>query len=137
MFETTTLPAVRNAVAPDGADVRILLGLSGGTFAHFELPAGGVSVAVRHRTVDEIWYVISGWGSMWRRLEGHEEVVDLDAGVCVTIPVGTDFQFRCDGDAPLEVIAVTMPPWPGDDEAERVMGRWQATVAEGPGLAET
>jgi len=32
--------------------------------AHFHLPAGQVSRAVRHRTVEEIWFVLSGRGEM-------------------------------------------------------------------------
>jgi mannose-6-phosphate isomerase-like protein (cupin superfamily) len=128
MFETKVLPARRDAVAPDGSDVRMLLGLAGGTMAQFELAPGAVSTAVRHRTVEEIWFVVSGWGSIWRRLGDDEQIVDLDAGICVTIPVETEFQFRCDGESPLRVVAITMPPWPGDDEATRVAGPWRPTV---------
>src|SRR5262245_43468904 len=101
MFDTKVVPAERDVVAPDGSDVRVLLGLAGGTMAQFELAAGATSVAVRHRTVEEIWFVVSGWGSLWRRLGDDDTIVDLDAGVCVTIPVGTEFQFRSEGDAPL------------------------------------
>jgi mannose-6-phosphate isomerase-like protein (cupin superfamily) len=32
------------------------------------------------------------------------------------IPPQTRFQFRC-LDGSLEAVAVTMPPWPGEDEA--------------------
>ena len=128
MFETKVLPARRDVVAPDGSDVRTLLGLAGGTMAQFELAPGAVSAAVRHATVEEIWFVLSGWGAIWRRLDDDEQVVDLDAGVCVTIPVATEFQFRCDGDSPLRVIAVTMPPWPGEHEATRVAGPWRPTL---------
>jgi mannose-6-phosphate isomerase-like protein (cupin superfamily) len=46
----------------------------------------------------------------------------------LTIPTGTHFQFRCDGTAPLEAVAVTMPPWPGAGEADAVAGPWQATL---------
>jgi hypothetical protein len=35
MFDTKELPAIVDAVAPDGSDVRILLGLAGGGLAHF------------------------------------------------------------------------------------------------------
>jgi len=128
MFETKVLSALRDVVAPDGSDVRMLLGLPGGTMAHFELAPGAVSTAVRHRTVDEIWFVVSGWGSIWRRLGDDEQIVDLDSGICVTIPAQTEFQFRCDGDSPLRIVAITMPPWPGDAEAVRAVGPWQATV---------
>jgi mannose-6-phosphate isomerase-like protein (cupin superfamily) len=45
--------------------------------------------------------------------------------VSITIPTGAKFQFRNDGDEPLEAIGVTMPPWPGADEAIEVEGVWQ------------
>jgi hypothetical protein len=68
MFRTKHLPGERDAVAPDGSDVRVLLELSGGGLAHFTLPPGETSIAVYHRTVEEIWYVISGQAQMWRHL---------------------------------------------------------------------
>src|SRR5580698_2554867 len=37
---------------------------------------------------------------------------------------GTHFQFRASDGAPLTVVGVTMPPWPGDDEAYEVPGTW-------------
>src|SRR5262245_9966603 len=125
-FAATRLPAAREAVAPDGSEVRLLLQLSGGSMAHFTLPPGRTSKAVAHRTVEEIWFVISGRGEMWRRLEGFpESVVALEPGVCVTIPLGTHFQFRSLGDDALAAVGVTMPPWPGDGEAIIVQGKWQ------------
>ena len=68
MFDKKLLPEQRDAVAPDGSDVRLLLGLRGGGLAHFELAPGETSVAVHHRTVEEIWYFVSGRGEMWRGL---------------------------------------------------------------------
>jgi mannose-6-phosphate isomerase-like protein (cupin superfamily) len=107
--------------------VRVLLRLAGGSLAHFELGAGRVSRAVTHRTVEEIWYVLGGRGEMWRRQGGREQVVALEPGVCLTIPLGTHFQFRSLGPGPLFVVAVTMPPWPGPDEAVSVPGAWSST----------
>lgn len=124
-FETLRIPLDPTAVAPDGSDVRVLLGLRGGGFAYFELAAGRTSLAVAHRTVEEIWYVLAGRGEMWRRQGAREEVVPLEAGVCLTIPLGTHFQFRSLGPEPLAVVAVTMPPWPGPDEAFPVDGKWK------------
>lgn len=123
-FSTTTLPLDPTVTAPDGSDVRVLLRLSGGSMAHFQLAAGAVSKAVRHRTVEEIWYVLGGSGQMWRRQGEREETVDLVPGTCLTIPVGTAFQFRAGGGGPLSAVAVTMPPWPGEEEAVFVAGRW-------------
>jgi mannose-6-phosphate isomerase-like protein (cupin superfamily) len=127
-FETMRIPLARTAVAPDGSDVRVLLGLQGGGMAHFDLAAGHTSTAVAHRTVEEIWLFVSGRGEMWRLQDGREEVVAVEPGVCLTLPLGTHFQFRSLGPDNLSAIGVTMPPWPGEDEAVVVQGRWPPTV---------
>ncbi len=127
-FSTKRLPIHRDAVAPDGSDVRILLNLDRGSLAHFELGAGHTSIAVAHRSVEEIWFFLNGRGEMWLKLKDHEEVVTVEANVCVTIPPGTHFQFRSFGPEPLAAIGVTMPPWPGEDEAYEVRGKWAPTI---------
>lgn len=124
-FETKRLPRDPDTVAPDGSHVRVLLSRPAGSMAHFELGPGRTSIAVAHRTVDEIWYFLAGCGEMWRRSDEQEEVVPVEAGTCITIPAGTRFQFRTLGAAPLAAVGVTMPPWPGDGEAYEVEGRWQ------------
>ncbi len=121
-FETMRLPAVPTEVAPDGSDVRVLLTLAPGGLAHFELGPGRTSKATRHRTVEEIWYFVGGRGQMWRRQGDREEIVDVDPGTCLTIPLGTEFQFRALGFEPLAAIGATMPNWPGPDEAVMVDG---------------
>ena len=128
-FSTLPLPAERTVVAPDGSNVRMLLGLSTGTMAHFELPAGMTSSAVVHRTVEEIWFVVAGRGQMWRRQGEREQIVELVPGTCLTLPLGTHFQFRASAAEPVAVVGITMPPWPGADEAIAVPGPWLA----GPG----
>lgn len=121
-MDTLKLPEKPTTVAPDGSDVRVLLGLKGGGMAHFELGPGKASKAVVHRTVEEIWYIVGGRGEMWRKHGEREEITALEPGVCLTIPLGTRFQFRTkDG---LQAVAVTMPPWPGDGEASEVPGKW-------------
>ncbi len=127
-FATTTLPAEPTVIAPDGSDVRVLLGLQGGGMAHFELAPGQVSAAVTHRTVEEVWYVVAGRGQMWRRQGSREEISALAPGVCLTIPLGTQFQFRADAHEPLSAVAITMPPWPGEGEAIVVTGPWEPSA---------
>ena len=126
-FQAMQLPSARDVVATDGSDVRILLGLAGGTMAHFQLSPGHTSSAVTHRTVEEIWYFLSGRGEMWLKQEGREEIVPLERDVCLAIPLGTDFQYRSFGVEPLAAVSITMPPWPGDGEAVVVRGKWEPT----------
>ena len=127
-FQTMTLPTEPTVVAPDGSDVRVLLGLPGGGMAHFELAAGQTARALAHRTVGEIWYVLAGRGQMWRRTGEREEVTELVPGVCLTIPLGTQFQFRAAADQAVSAVAITLPPWPGADEAVWVPGPWTPSV---------
>jgi mannose-6-phosphate isomerase-like protein (cupin superfamily) len=101
-------------------------------WAHFELGPNETSVAIVHGTVEEIWYFLKERGEMWRRLGEHDEIVDVGIGVCITIPVGTEFQFRSFGYEALAAIGATIPPWPGSGEATLVDGRWEPTVAPGP-----
>lgn len=138
MADVVKLPVERTVAAPDGSDVRVLAAIEGhGSCAHFELAPGAVSVPVRHDRVSEIWYVLAGAGEMWQQAsDGASTVVALDAGSCLTIPVATAFQFRSTGTDPLQVVGVTMPPWPEDGDAHVVTdgAPWTPTVEPGPGL---
>jgi mannose-6-phosphate isomerase-like protein (cupin superfamily) len=125
-FDTMRLPGERDVAAPDGSDVRVLLQLGRGGMAQFELGAGRTSRAVAHHHVDEIWFIQGGRGEMWRRQGGRQETVPLVPGTCLSIPAGTHFQFRATGTDPLTAVALTMPPWPGPDEAYAVTGPWPA-----------
>lgn len=131
-FATLPLPAAPTVMAPDGSEVRVLLRRAGGSMAHFTLRPGQVARAVRHRTVEEIWYVLSGRGAMWRRQDdGREETVALAPGVCLTIPLGTAFQFRAADDSAVCAVAITMPPWPAQgDEAVFVDGPWAPRLGD-------
>jgi mannose-6-phosphate isomerase-like protein (cupin superfamily) len=140
--EHVRLPARPDVTAPDGSDVRVLVRSERGSMAHFELAPGQTSQAVRHLHVEELWFVVGGTGEMW--LGGDEPaVVTLEEGVSLRIPPATPFQFRATGDAgakgaaggvPLAAVAVTMPPWPLDqEEAVAVDGPWTPTVVRGGG----
>ncbi len=113
-----------DAIAPDGSEVRILAATTRGSLAQFLLPAGKISTAVAHRTVEEVWFFTSGQGQLWRRNETAEEIVQIIPGLSISIPIGTHFQFRNDGAESLTAIGTTMPPWPGMDEAYAVTGKW-------------
>lgn len=114
--------------APDGSAVHLLLdGRHGATrcsVVEVVLPAGAISRPVRHRTVEEVWYVLAGSGAVWRCPPDADPpeapAVAVAPGDALVIPTGWAFQFRADADsaAPLCFLCITMPPWPGMDEAE-------------------
>lgn len=145
-FDTIRLAEAIREQAPDGIRVRKLVASGRGSLSHFTLRAGETSRAVLHRTVEEVWYFLSGEGEMWRASAdqvvanregavaedpGHretgrcEEIVTVAAGVSVSIPPGTCFQVRAGVGRELTAVAVTMPPWPGEEEAVPVAGPWQ------------
>lgn len=127
-FQSMQLPDAFDVLAPDGSEIRVLGRVAGASMAHGTLHPGGVSLAVRHRTVEEIWFVVSGEAEIWRRLRGIESLITANAGMSITIPVGTSFQFRTLGDQPFRFVMCTSPPWPGDGEAERVSGQWPVVL---------
>ncbi len=123
-MDTIPLPSELTVLAPDGSEIRELVAVSGGSMVHCTLPSGATSAAVRHRTVEEVWYFLQGRGQVWRKSESAESVVDVQPGTSLNITVGTHFQFRNTRDEALQFIIVTMPPWPGEDEAVRVEDYW-------------
>jgi mannose-6-phosphate isomerase-like protein (cupin superfamily) len=104
-----------------------------GNMIHSTVPPGMVGRACHFRTIDEYWYVLSGEGEIWRSApDGHKGITRLIPGVCVDIPLGTAFQYRCSGSVPLVFTCTAMPPWPGDDEAVIVDGPWVPRVDPEP-----
>ena len=121
-------------IAPDGSEVRLLLtdehGATRCSVVEVSIAAGGISRPVRHRTVEEAWYVIEGAGEVWRCPPGGSAedtpAMLVSQGDALVIPTGWSFQFRALEDADLRFICLTMPAWPGMDEAIETEegGRW-------------
>lgn len=124
-MDTRKLPHEYTVLAPDGSEIRELIAVKRGSMAHCTLPPGAISMAVKHLTVEEVWYVTQGRGQVWRKGECAESVVDVEAGLSLGIETGTHFQFRNTGGDDLCLIIVTMPPWPGEQEAVRVEDFWK------------
>lgn len=119
------------AVAPDGSNVEILLGLDALSTARFTFPARSISAAVRHRTVSEIWFFLTGIGHFWTS-SGPDEGIEVSPGVSISVAPGESFQVRSTSDDELSAFGVTSPGWPGDGEAEIVKGPWEPTLTPGP-----
>ena len=123
-LQTKTLAEQYDYLAPDKSEIRLLATALGGSMCHCTLSAGGVSKSVVHKSVEEIWYCLSGEGQVWRKEGTAELITDVEAGCSLNIPQGTSFQFRNTGDEPLCFIIATIPPWPGENEAIPKSGKW-------------
>lgn len=120
--------AVADAVAPDGSEIRLLLderhGEGGGSMVEATLPPGQVSQPVYHRTVAEMWYILEGYGQVWRCPPEVDPAgvkpMAVQPGAALTIPVGWRFQFSAAANsaAGLRFLCITIPPWPGAEEAQ-------------------
>ena len=119
----STLPDV---TAPDGSEIRLLIDprhqASAASMVEVTLPAGQVSRPVWHQNVEEIWYVLRGEGQVWRCPPGADPAfyaaVTVKPGDSLVIPPRWRFQFSAPGDEELRFLCFTVPPWPGDDEAQ-------------------
>jgi mannose-6-phosphate isomerase-like protein (cupin superfamily) len=129
MWQTHQLESAYDVLAPDGSEIRLLVQVQGGSMVHCRLQPGQVTLAVRHRTVEEMWYCVAGAGQLWRNVGVTEEVVELEPGVALNIPLGAAFQFRASQSQPLELVIATIPPWPGPDEAVPTDGIWKGAGA--------
>jgi mannose-6-phosphate isomerase-like protein (cupin superfamily) len=67
-------------IAPDGSEIRLLINGVNGGLCHCTLPASKISKAVKHKTVEEIWYCISGKGEIWRKKDDQEDITNLESG---------------------------------------------------------
>ena len=109
-----------DAVAPDGSDIHFrVVDAERASLVEVVLGPGHTSRPVRHRTVEEIWYFLSGSGEVWvQSPDGTmEETRTVAPGEVVVIPTGSAFQFRAAGAEELRFLCYTSPPWSGNDEA--------------------
>ncbi len=112
-----------DAIAPDGSEIYHLVGdAERASLVEVRLAAGLVSRPVRHRSVEEIWYVTGGRGQVWRSAPGDPQgqTVTVRPGDAVRIPTGWAFQFAAAPEAGLRFVCFTSPRWPGPEEAEGV-----------------
>ena len=114
-----------DAIAPDGSEIYFLAtDASRASLVEVVLRPGRVTRPVRHRTVDEIWYFLSGSGEVWLHAPGGlpSTTRAVQSGDVIVIPTGWAFQFRAIGDEALRFLCFTTPPWPGPEEAAAVEG---------------
>ncbi|RAK09485.1 mannose-6-phosphate isomerase-like protein (cupin superfamily) [Salipiger aestuarii] len=127
-MKQTTLSPEPDTKSPAGADIRFIMDGLTGNMIHSTVPPRQINRATIHATVCEFWYVLEGEGEIWRRHNDEERITSLTKGVSIDIPVGTAFQYRNTGAAPLRFICISMPPWPGDQEASHLDGPWKPSI---------
>ena len=123
-LEPVLLAQREYVLAPDGSEIRELVRSAGASLAHCTLRAGAVSRAIKHRSVEEFWYVASGSAEIWLNSGARQELLDAGPGFSLHIPPSVAFQFRTTGDEPFVFLIATVPPWPGNEEATLVEGAW-------------
>jgi mannose-6-phosphate isomerase-like protein (cupin superfamily) len=112
-MQTRSFPSTPDGRSPAGAEIRYLIEGETGGMIHSTVPPGQVNRAAVHATVSEFWHVLSGEGEIWRRDGTGEETTVLARG------------------DPLRFLCITMPPWPGNQEATIVEGPWRPNAPEG------
>ena len=125
-MQESVLPIDADTVSPPGSSVRLLLRGANGGMIQSTVPVGLTTRPIAHRSVYEIWYVLQGVGELWRSDGRQQKITPLVPGTSIDIEPGTAFQFRnLSPDTDLKFICVTMPAWPGDEEAIPVpQGAW-------------
>ena len=117
--------------SPDGAEIRLILrpeveGVRYHSVCEAVMKAGQVTRPMRHRGVEESWYVLEGEAEVWRCPPGVQPAagatVRIGPGDALVIPPGFGFQVRVSPGAPLRLLCSNAPPWPGPDEAIPVEG---------------
>lgn len=124
MIDIKSLQIAYDYLAPDTSEIRMLAELNAAGLCHCTLPIGKASSAVKHKTVVEIWYCLSGSGEIWQSNATKSDTKIFKAGDSFTIPAETSFQFRNTGSEILQILIVTIPKWPGPHEAIPAIGKW-------------
>jgi len=112
-----------DAVAPDGAEMRVLLDRPQGatrlSLAEALVGPGARTACVSHRTIEELWFILKGTGRFHRLSPdgAEEQAADVAPGDALLIPTGYRFWVENTGPGDLVFLCCGTPPWPGADEA--------------------
>ena len=124
-IKTQCLFNAEHILGPDGSEIRELVATDSASMVHCTLYPGAISRAVRHKSVEELWFIIEGRGQFWRKTARSSTIIKISKGTSLNIPKNVDFQFRNNGTMNLEAIIMTIPPWPGNHEAIISEGPWE------------
>lgn len=127
-MKSKNMPKEYQNISPAGAEVKELMENEYMSLAYLTMKAGKVSKAVTHKTVLEIWYILSGTGEIWWKSKNEEKIINLEPGMSIDIPLGVEFQYRSANSNDLVFLCMTTPPWPGHHEVKYLEnGVWPVT----------
>jgi len=100
----------------DGSEIRELLAhrnscIRNQTLAEARLPSGRSTIAHLHRRTEEIYYILSGRGTM----RVGDETRDVEPGDAVAIPPGAVHQITATSPEPLKFLCCCAPGYEHDD----------------------
>jgi mannose-6-phosphate isomerase-like protein (cupin superfamily) len=106
------LEALEPFVTLDGSSIRELANTDYQSLAEATVPPGGETEAHFHRTTEELYFFTAGAG----RMKFGDEIVEVAAGECVTIPPGIEHRLWNTSDSePLVLLCCCAPGYSHED----------------------
>jgi mannose-6-phosphate isomerase-like protein (cupin superfamily) len=115
-MQKANLDELKAFITLDGAQIRELAGPAwtdarNQSLAEATVPPGGETAEHYHPRTEELYYFVSGAGTM--RL--GEEEAEVVQGDCVVIPPGIPHKLWNRGELPLVLLCCCAPPYSDDD----------------------
>ena len=115
-MHVANLAELESFITLDGSSIRELAGPSWTpareqSLAEATVPVGGATAAHYHRTIEELYYIVAGTGTM--RL--GEEERGVKGGDCIVIPPGAEHKLTNTGVDPLVLLCCCAPPYSDED----------------------
>jgi mannose-6-phosphate isomerase-like protein (cupin superfamily) len=110
-MERSRLVAIEPFITLDGSSIRELANTDHQSLAEATVPPGGETEAHFHRTTEELYFFTAGSG----RMQLGDDVVEVAAGECVTIPPGVEHRLWNPGDEPLVLLCCCAPSYSDAD----------------------
>ena len=111
-MDRSRLAAIEPFTTLDGSSIRELAHTEEQSLAEATVAAGGETEAHYHRASEELYYFTQGSG----RMKFGDEVVEVAAGECITIPPGVEHKLWNPSEAePLVLLCCCSPPYSHDD----------------------
>jgi mannose-6-phosphate isomerase-like protein (cupin superfamily) len=115
-MHVANLDELESFITLDGSSIRELAGPAWTpareqSLAEATVPVGGATTAHYHRTIEELYYIVAGTGTM----RVGEEERGVRRGDCIVIPPGAEHKLSNAGAEPLVLLCCCAPPYSDED----------------------